>query len=112
MSSRGLSLAKELTFYIYNHHAWVEPRGLILWKDMDREHPEKPLQDGEGDTYYVHLAVGRQNLLKWLEMAPAPKRWIAFYRVKSAGPEGHRPDQLKFYSFDRFKSLVSRLDSI
>lgn len=102
--SRQACLADDLTFFLKYGHIICEPDRLLVWKEARREdlragRLQEICPPGQGDTWYVHLAVGR-GLLRWFfAQAPGPMQWLAWHR-------GFKPSSnnaIKFHSFQQLK---------
>lgn len=100
-------LANDLTFYLKHGGVICESDRLILWKEAKREDLEAGRIDriclpGEGDTWYVHLAVGRGMMRWFMAQAPQPKAWLAWYR----GFKNPSDNVLKIYPFLQLKGKL------
>ena len=79
--SHGLNLSGDLEYYLKYGYVFVTPDRLLMAREITKEGVgETWTPHGEGDCWYVRLAIGK-GCLKWfINQAPYFRPWIAWQR--------------------------------
>ncbi len=83
------NLDNDIREYITNHYCYFSPEAIILAKV-------------EGDSWFVHLAVGKGSLLRFFKVAPFELSFVQFARPKKKRLE------VKMYTWFKLKKLCER----
>ena len=101
-AERGLTLAHDLENYLKFGYVFCTPERIMLAREIKKDDEKQSwLAHGEGDTWMVHLAVGAD--INWfINQAPYAKKWVAWAREFKNSPKS-----MKFYDFNRIKTLTA-----
>ena len=84
------NLFTDITHYAINHYAYFSPNYLIL---------AEVVTGPESEGWFIELAIGKNALQRFFEIAPFELPWIGFAR-----PERNRTT--KWYSWNKLKNKI------
>ena len=101
--ANGLSLARDLEYYLKHGYVFCAPDRLLLAQEIKREDEGRSwTAPGTGDTWFVQLAVGKDCVSWFIQQAPYSRKWVAWFR-QFKNPGG----KLHFYDFEKLKRKLT-----
>ena len=97
----GLNFEQDLGHYLTNGYVVSEPDRFIMFKPVRKDMGERDWHPVNPDTWYVHVAVGKNALKYFLSLAPYELPYLAWSRLRDA------KNSFRVYSKERFARLVA-----
>lgn len=95
----GLVLSRDLEYYLKFGYVFCTPERLLFAQEIKlADKGASWTNPGEGDTWFVQLAVGKNCIPWFINQAPYPRKWVAWFR-QFKDPGG----RLHFHDFEKLK---------
>lgn len=94
-----MNLSEDLEYYLKFGYVFCTPERFLLAREMKREDDgESYVSPGQGDTWYVRMAVGEDSIKWFIERAPSHRKWVAWSRGFKTGI-----NTIRYYDFEALK---------
>lgn len=98
-SEAGLRLSDDLEYYLKFGYVFCTPGRFLMAREILREdRGESYVPPGEGNCWYVRMAVGEDCLAWFIKQAPYMRPWVGWARGFKRGN-----NNINFYSFEKLK---------
>jgi hypothetical protein len=98
------SFGEDLAFYLSKGYVYSGGDFFIMGRPIRKEDDgfvlDYSFSFSDADTWFVHLASGKNSLRRFLDIAPFPLEWVCWHKNKSDKKE------LNYYKWETYKDKV------
>jgi hypothetical protein len=96
-SAEGLKLSDDLEYYLKFGYVFCTPDKLLLAREISsHDDGASYVPYGQGDTWFVKMAVGKDCIKWFIEQTPSSRKWVAWARGFKS-----KDAKIKYYDFDK-----------